>query len=201
MTRWQGEIVESRSTELVAQSYDHREAPPFGSLICSTVSEGLTVYAIVYQVATTGIDPGARPVVRGHTGLRDQAIYDANPDLSQVLRTDVSALLVGYQDGPTLRQVMPPVPPPLHWSTYECHADECRRFAAQTAYLRTLVNALTVPVDELIGAHLRLMAEYADSGDAYLLRAGRELAELLRTDYPRLRSIIERVNPRVTGVY
>jgi hypothetical protein len=163
------------------------------------VAEGLTVYAIVYQVATAGIDPGARPVVRGHTGLRDQAIYDANPDLSQVLRTDVSALLVGYHDGPVLRQVLPPIPPPLHWSVYECDPDACRSFGSGTAYLRTLVNALNAPTDELIGAHLRLMAECAASDDEYLLRAGRELAELLRADYPRLRSIIERVNPRMSG--
>jgi hypothetical protein len=200
MSAWQGEIVESRSTEIVAQSYDHREAPPFGSLLCSTMADGLTVYAVVYQVATAGIDPGARPVVRGHTGLRDEAIYDANPDLSHVLRTDISALLVGYHDGPVLRQVLPPVPPPLHWTVYECDAEVCRSFAADTTYLRSLVSAPQVPADELIAAHVRLMDSYADAGDAYLVRAGRELAELLRTDYPRLKAIIERVKPRVSGV-
>ncbi|HEX3244261.1 MAG TPA: hypothetical protein VHX16_02545 [Chloroflexota bacterium] len=200
MTGWQGEIVESRSTELVAQSYDHRLAPPFGSLLCSTVAEGLSIYGVVYEVATTGIDPGARPVVRGHAGLRDQAIYDANPDLSQVLRTDVSALLVGFHEGSVLRQVLPPTPPPLHWTVFECEADACREFGADTAYLRSLVDAAQVPADELIGAHVRLMHSYAGPGDAYLMRAGRELAELLRSDYPRLRSIIDRVRPRASQV-
>ncbi|MFN0070061.1 MAG: hypothetical protein ACKVVP_01055 [Chloroflexota bacterium] len=200
MSGWQGEIVESRSTELVAQSYEQGAAPPFGSLLCSTVAEGLTLYAVVYQVCTTGIDPGSRPVVRGQPGLRDKAIYDANPDLSQVLRTDIAALLVGYHEGPLLRQVIPPLPPPLHWTAYECEPEVCREFGTDTAYLRTLVDATQAPADELIGAHVRLMDAYAEPGDAYLLRAGRELAELLRSDYPRLRSIVERVRPRGLGV-
>ena len=194
MSCWQGEIVETCSTGFVAQAYDHRSVPPFGALLCSTV-ERRTIYAVVYQVATTGIDPGSWPVVRGHTGLRDQAIYDANPDLAQVLRTDVSALIVGFHDGPMLLQVLPPDPPPLHWTVYECDAEICRAFGADTAYLRSLVDAVQAPSDELIGAHVRLMDSYAGAGDAYLPRAGRELAELLRSDYQRLRSIIERVRP------
>lgn len=195
MTVWQGEIVETSSTEMVAQSYEQGAAPPFGSLLCSTVGEGYTVYAVVYDVRTAGIDPGARPVLRGQPGLRDQAIYDENPDLSQVLRTDVSALYVGYQRGPSVWPVIPPTPPPLHWSVYECEAPEARRFGERTAYLRTLVAAAQASSDELIGAHVRLMAGHAAVGDDYLLRAGRELAELLRADYPRLRSILDRLRP------
>jgi hypothetical protein len=163
------------------------------------VTSDLTVFAVVHDVRTTGIDPGARPVVRGTAGMRDQAIYDANPDLGQVLRTDVSALLVGYQQRNDILQVVPPSPPPLHWSAYECDADICREFCSSTGYLRTLVESPSSAVDELIGAHVRLMDRYAEPGDAFLLRAGRELADLLRADYPRLRSIVERIRPRGVG--
>ena len=156
MSTWQGEIVETSSVNLVAQSYHHDSLPPFGSLLCCTVTSDLTVFAVVHDVRTTGIDPGARPVVRGTAGMRDQAIYDANPDLGQVLRTDVSALLVGYQQRNDILQVVPPSPPPLHWSAYECDADICREFCSSTGYLRTLVESPSSAVDELIGAHVQI---------------------------------------------
>lgn len=196
MNRPIGEIVDSRSTEIVAQCFEHGSPPPFGGMVAVRLDAGVTLYGVIHEVRTSGIDPGSRPIVRGRDGLRDQAIYDANPDLAQVLRTELAALLVGYRDGGTIERVLPPAPPPLHWSVYECPTDDARAFAQDCSYLERLL-AVTLPaVDELVAAHIRLLDACALPGDEYLLRAGRTLADLLRNDYGRLRAILDRVRPR-----
>jgi hypothetical protein len=196
MKSWMGEIVEASSRDFIAQSYLHGQAPVFGGLVRTTLADGCTIFGVVYDVRTTGVDPGSRPVVRGANGLRDQAIYDANPDLAQVLRTDVSALTLGFRSDGVMHHVLPPLPPSLHWSVCECTEAECRDFTVRTSYLRTLVDAMMIPADEVIGAHLRQASDASIPGDDFIMRAGRELAELLRMDYPRLRGIIDRARPR-----
>jgi hypothetical protein len=59
-------------------------------------------------------------------------------------------------------------------------------------FLQIILNGPEVPVDELLAANLRYAAaSYRDPGE-FLQRAGRELAQLLRTEYPRLAGILRR---------
>jgi hypothetical protein len=59
-------------------------------------------------------------------------------------------------------------------------------------YLQALLNATDVAVDELVAANLRCIASNHDSAQDLLQEAGRELAQLLRADYPRLSGILRR---------
>jgi len=47
-----------------------------------------------------------------------------------------------------------------------------------------------VPVDALLAANVRLAREARPSDPGFTLQAGRELATLLKHDYPRLTSIL-----------
>lgn len=191
-----GEIIDTSLEQFVAQACEHGVGPPFGSLVAVTdLPSGETLYGLVHEVRTVGVDPGARPVMRGREGVRDQAIYDENPDLDQVLRTEFSALLVGFRRGGQVFHILPSAPAPLHWSVHVCPADEVRAFSAQCHYLRRLLDAPGVPADELVAANVRLVAGLSRAGDDFLLRAARELADLLRDDYPRLRGIVDRIRP------
>jgi hypothetical protein len=67
-----------------------------------------------------------------------------------------------------------------------------RRFAAELDYLQALLNAPDVPVDELLAANLRYAAACQREPSQFLHTAGRELAQLLRADYPRLTAILRR---------
>src|SRR3954465_4695196 len=112
-----GEIIESSTTELLAQACELGRAPAFGSLVKVEWGPGAQ-YGLVRNVRTGALDPGAQAVMRGRGEVRDQAIYRENPDLEAVLRTDFSAVIVGFSEGGELRQYLPPHPPALHWSVY-----------------------------------------------------------------------------------
>jgi hypothetical protein len=192
-----GEVVESSTTEFLAQACELDSAPPFGAFVEVATEDGLTIYGVVALVQTAGIDPGSRAIMRGHGDVRDERIYQENPDLPLVLRTTFRALVVGFSDGDDggsrLYQFLPPRPPRLHYSVSECAPETVRTFAnTGLDYLVAMLNATDVPADELLAANLRYTAaQYQDSGE-FLQLAGRELAQLLRADYARLTVILRR---------
>jgi hypothetical protein len=187
-----GEIVESATTEFLAQTVELDSAPPFGAFVEVATDDNLTIYAVVAHVQTAGIDPGSRAIMRGHGDVRDERIYQENPDLPLVLRTTFRALVVGFADGQRHHQFLPPRPPRLHYSVFTCPPETVRTLAASLDYLQALLNAVEVPVDELLAANLRYTAaQFRDSAE-FLNLAGRELAQLLRADYARLTSILRR---------
>jgi hypothetical protein len=187
-----GELIETSTTELVAQACELGVAPAFGSLVRVGAPNG-DIFGLVYAVRTGGVDPGAQAVLRGHGGVRDAAIYRENPDLNAVLRTSFSALVVGFCDNGALRQYLPPHPAPLHWSVYECPDAQLAEFTHQLDYLRSILTASAAPIDELAAANLRLARQARPFEPTFALRAGRELARLLADDYGRLSSILRRI--------
>jgi hypothetical protein len=191
--RFIGEIVESGTTEFLAQTLELDSAPPFGAFV-EVVDEAVTVYGVVAHVQTAGIDPGSRAIMRGHGDVRDGRIYQENPDLPLVLRTTFRALVVGFGEGSRVYQFLPPRPPRLHYSVLTSPPRTIRAFTETSLdYLQALLNASEVAVDELLAANLRYAAAHVSGdGSEFLQQAGRELAQLLRADYARLTSILRR---------
>jgi hypothetical protein len=195
-----GEIVEASTTEFLAQTVELDSAPPFGAFVEVATDDMLTIYAVVVHVQTEGIDPGSRAIMRGHDDVRDDRIYQENPDLPLVLRTTFRGLVVGFAEAGRLHQFLPPRPPRLHYSVFTCPSETVRDFSSTSLdYLQALLTAAEVPVDELLAANLRYTAaQYGDGAD-FLQQAGRELAQLLRADYARLTAILRRcLAPDVT---
>jgi len=184
-----GEVVDTSVADFVAQACQFGKAPHFGSMVRVTVPER-TIYGVVYAIHSGSLEPGGRPVLRGRDGLRDRAIYDANPDLEQLLRTEFSALIVGFEERGALRMYLPPSPPPLHWSVVECGDAEVARLTERLDYLRTILAAPDAPVDALLAANIRIVRDVRTSEPGFAVRAGRELATLLKHDYPRLTAIL-----------
>lgn len=188
-----GEVIEASTTEFLAQAVELDCAPPFGAFVEVAAEDGLTTFGVVAHVQTAGIDPGSRAIMRGHGDVRDERIYQENPDLPLVLRTTFRALVVGFNEGQVLRQFLPPRPPRLHYSVFGCPPATVREFTAEGLdYLQALLNAAEVPVDELLAANLRYTASVCGHQSEFLQEAGRELAQLLRADYPRLTGILRR---------
>ena len=131
--------------------------------------------------------------MRGHGDVRDERIYQENPDLPLVLRTTFRALVVGFLDGHELYQFLPPRPPRLHYSVSICAPETVRTFASTGLdYLVAMLNAADAPADELLAANLRYTSACYRDGGEFLNLAGRELAQLLRADYARLTAILRR---------
>jgi hypothetical protein len=184
-----GEIVDTSVADFMAQACQLNVAPPFGGFVKVTIPER-TIFAVVYAIHTGSLEPGGRPVLRGRDGMRDKAIFDENPDLEQLLRTEFSALIVGYQEGSAFRGYLPPSPPPLHWSVVECDQAEIARLTTRLDYFRTILSASNAPVDALLAANVRLAGAASEDDVEFRIRAGRELATLLMYDYPRLTAIL-----------
>jgi hypothetical protein len=184
-----GEIVDTAVAEFTAQACELDKAPPFGSFVKVTVPER-TVYGVVYAIHTGSLEPGGRAVLRGRDGMRDREIFDQNPDLEQLLRTEFSALIIGFAEGSALRTYLPPSPPSLHWSVVECDPAETAALTTRLDYFRTILSASDAPVDALLAANIRLAGAAHLDETTFRLRAGRELATLLKHDYPRLTAIL-----------
>ncbi|HEY7067696.1 MAG TPA: hypothetical protein VII06_39940, partial [Chloroflexota bacterium] len=155
------------------------------------------LFAVVAETRTASLEAGGRPIARGHEDVVDAAIYRENPDLEHVLRTEFKALLVGFRSGAAIRQHLPPLPAPLHYSVYVCTPPEVVAFTARLDFLRTLLAAPPGLADELAAACARAAAAARGGAEdeAFLLRVGRELAVLLRDDYDRLTAVLRRLRP------
>jgi len=187
-----GEVIEASTTEFVTQCYELYQLPPLGSLV-KTRDQEVELYGIVYYAATTSIEPGRRPIARGKDEDSEEAIYRSNPQLLKLLRSEFSALVVGYKDE-KLYHYLPPQPTRIHSFVYLCSPDEVKEFGKSFDFLNMLINAhLPVPIDELIAASLRQMSEVYEDRQAFLVAAGKELAILLSGEFNQLKAILGRI--------
>lgn len=196
-----GEVIESTTTSFTAGAYELLQAPPFGALVRAQArAQDAAVYGLVYDIRTGSKEPGGRALVRGRTysgrELFDAEIYHEHPDLAEVLQTEFSAITVGFVEHDRVQQYLPPQPPPVHYSVYECAPAELERFTESSDFFRTLLFAYQIPSDELLSAVIRAAARArARDERGYLVRAGREVASLLKDDYDRLTAILRRIRP------
>ncbi len=188
-----GEVVAASTAEFVAQSYELYELPPLGSLV-KTTGLPAELYGIVYNAATTSLDPGRRPIARGKDEPSEEAIYQSNPQLLKLLKSEFSTLVVGHKQGDKLYHYLPPQPARIHGFVYLCSPEEVREFSQSFAFLNILLNThLPVLVDEIVAACLRQMSQVHEDRHAFLVAAGKELAVLLGGELNHLKAILGRI--------
>jgi hypothetical protein len=188
-----GEIIEASTAAFTAQCYELYELPPLGSRVKTKDGE-LDIYGIVHHATTGSLEPGRRPIARGKDEDSEEAIYQSSPQLSKLLRSEFSALVVGHKTGDNINQYLPPGPARLHGFVYQCSADEIKEFGRSLAFLNMLVSAhLPVAVDEIVPAALRLMSQSQEDPRAFLVAAGKELAVMLGGQFNQLRAILGRL--------
>src|SRR4030042_687582 len=86
------EVIEASTTEFVAQCYELYQLPPLGSLV-KTIDAPVELYGIVYNATTASIEPGRPPTARGKDEKDEAAIYQSNPQLLKLLRSEFTALV------------------------------------------------------------------------------------------------------------
>ena len=184
------EVIEAATTRFTAQCYELYELPPLGGLVRTG-----DIYGIVCHAETAGMEPGRRPIARGKEEATEEAVYDASPQLLKLLRSEFTASVVGYKAGEKIYQYLPPQPARIHGFVYLCQPEETREFSGSLDFLNSLLNASPViPPEELIAATLRQMAGAQDDPRAFLVAAGKELANLLSDDFTRLKNILGRLS-------
>jgi hypothetical protein len=193
-----GEIIEAATGGFTVQSYELYKLPALGSLVKTRLETGggqaIDIYGIVYNAATTGIEPGRRPIARGKDEATEDGIYASSPQLMKLLKSEFSALVAGYKKDSKVRRYLPPQTARLHGFVYQCSIDEVREFSRSLSFLNILTTArVEIPVEELIAAAIRNMAEVQDDRRAFLVAAGKELATLLCGQYQQLRVLLGRL--------
>ncbi len=187
------EVIEASSAEFVAQCYKLGQAPFFGTLVKAR-DGNCEIHGIVYNVETGSLDPGRRVVARGEEMETEDEIFRTNPQLEKLLTTTFQVLIVGYREGDNLYHYLPPKPVPIHSFVYTCQPEEVEAFTQSLNFLSLLIDArLSIPVDEIIAACLRSASRAYPDSEAFLIRAGRVLVQLLGGDSNRLNSILKRV--------
>jgi len=187
-----GEVIQACTTDFVAQCYELYQTPSLGTLVRAGE---LPVYGIVYRAETTSIEPGRRPIARGKDEASEEDIYRTSPQLMRLMRSEFSVLAAGYREGDKLHRYLPPQPVQVHAFVYISPPEEVKEFAASFDFLPLLLNNSRIPVDsgELTAAALRAMSRVQDDPHAFLVAAGKELTQLLRGDYVRLRTVLGRL--------
>ena len=188
-----GEIIEASTAEFTAQCYELYQSPPLGSLVRIGNSSEAS-YGIIYHATTTSLEPGRRPIARGKDEASEEAIYQSSPQLAKLLRSEFSALVVGYRDGDTLRHYLPPQPARIHSFVYQCPSEEIKEFSQSMAFLNILLShPLPLPTEEIIAACLRRISQVHEDPHAFLVATGRDLAILLGGEFKQLKFILDKV--------
>ena len=121
-------------------------------------------------------------------------MYESSPQLTKLLRSEFTAVVVGYKDSDRLYQYLPPNPARIHGFVYLCQPEEVREFSQSFGFLNILTNTtLPIPADELIAATLRQMSQTHEDSRSFLVAGGKELANLLSSDFIRLKNILGRL--------
>jgi len=187
------EVIEASSAEFTAQCYKLDQSPPLGSLVKTQDKLG-EIYGVVYNIETHSLEPGRRVVARGENLEAEEEIFAANPQLSRLLTTDFRVLVVGHVEGKSWHHYLPPKPASIHSFVYTCQLEEVRAFTRSLDFLSLIVNArIPVPVDEVTGACLRYASQAHQDPNAFLVKAGKELACMLSGDVQRLNSLLKRL--------
>ena len=186
-----GEVIEASTRGFMAQCYCLYDAPQLGSLV--RTAGDAPVYGVVYDVSTHSIDPGRRPIAMGEDEETEEGVYQSNPQLAQLLRTEVSVLAVGHDADGLTWPGLPPSPPRIHAFVYRCSNQEAVHFTSDLGFLPLLLDGGMPAADQVTATFLKTASQAHEDGQAFLLKAGRELASLLSGQMPRLNTILRRL--------
>jgi hypothetical protein len=165
--------------------------PAFGVLVSAVSPAGTgTIYGLIYDVCV-GDDPFVRQLAT--VDLPEEVVRDQRENRQMPI--EVSVLAVGHREGGKIRQCLPPQPPVTLDLLHQCGSQEVVVFTRQFDYLRLVLEADGVPVDELLAANLQMAAEARPKSERgeFLVAAGRELVRLMRGDVARLEGIVRRI--------
>ncbi|HEY9680208.1 MAG TPA: hypothetical protein V6C86_01290 [Oculatellaceae cyanobacterium] len=193
------EVLSSTITSVIAQTNPQQELdislrPRFGSfLTVATNDSDIRIFAVVYNVVTGAPDSVHKPVAMGLT--RDE-LRAEQPHIFSLLRTEIHAAIVGYEQNGNIFQHLPPHPPDVHDFVYLSTQDEIIELTADFDFLRLLLHVSAVPADELLAATVREAQRAAAYPEPFLVAAGQALSKLLQNDYDRLVALLRKIRPQ-----
>jgi hypothetical protein len=166
------------------------DAPSFGALVRVPLEHDYQIYGLIHDIHID--DDGL--VQQLVTAENIDASIIADNRLNRNVPLEISVLAVGYRQDGRIYHMLPPRPPLSLDIIYLCEPEELCQFTATGSfgYLRHVLRASDLAVDELLAAHL-LQARQAHSqagNPNWSGQATQELITLLRDDYPTLMNLL-----------
>ncbi|OAI44480.1 hypothetical protein AYO38_02125 [bacterium SCGC AG-212-C10] len=186
-------VVEASLRQFQGAYSGYVEAPlRLGQLVA--VRDGpATVFGVVVDAESGPEDPTRPLEARGAPGQLSSDVMDDEPELRLLLRTRISVVTCGFVEGERVRATLPPTPPPLLGQVEPATDDETVRLCSDGSFLGQLV-AIPACDDAVIAATIRSAAtSFGIEARPFLVRAGKELARLLKAEPSRLTTILRGV--------
>jgi hypothetical protein len=170
------------------------EWPVFGTFCRAEAQQGHSrVIGLIYDLSIED-DELARQLAATESLSPEQL---ADSQVNRQVPVEYRALAVGYRNGERFVQSLPPQPPLTLAPVYHLSDADVRKFTTQLEFLKLVVAAQEIPVDDLLAAALRTAAAARPESErrAYLLEAAAECARLVGRDLTRLESLVRSLRP------
>jgi hypothetical protein len=186
-----GRLLRAGNTGFVAGcQVSQEQIPALGVLVQVPLASSTNIYGLVYDIHIDD-DGLVRQLI---TAGEIQEAVIADNRLNRNVPLEVSVLAVGYRQADRIYHLLPPRPPLSLDSIYLCSDEEICRFTptGRLGYLRHILRARDLPVDELLAVHLLQAGRaHRQAGEfEWVEQATQELIILLRDDYATLMNVL-----------
>lgn len=189
-------MIETSTVRIWAECDVLNALPRLGSVVEVTTGAAGTILAIVSYAETAGLDSTRRAIRRGSNEVRDAEIYRRHPELERVLRSTFESVPVAVRQGASLTCVVPPVPPPLHYSVEPASTDSVLALTDRLDYLPMLARySSEVPAEQVVIAHIRETFELRGHDDPWLEQAAAAVGRIYSQQYDLLLPVLEAIDP------
>ncbi|MBN1667546.1 MAG: hypothetical protein JW862_10675 [Anaerolineales bacterium] len=173
------------------------DAPAFGGLVRIPLADGSQIYGLIHDIRVED-DDLVRQLVTTEN-VDDTIIADNR--VNRNVPVEISAIVVGFQQGDTIRHMLPPRPALSLDMIYLCNDEELVRFtsAGRFGYFRHILRAEQIPTGELLAAHIGNVYQAGQDRD-WVIRAARELINLLRSEHDTLMSVLGALSDAVPEI-
>lgn len=191
-----GEVIETSTVRIWAECDELNALPRLGTVVEVSTADLGTILAIVSYAETAGLDSTRRAIRRGSNELRDAEIYRRHPELARVLRSTFESVPVAYRRDSALTCVVPPVPPPLHYSVVPAPPEAVFDLTERLDYLPMLArHSGDVPAEQVVIAHIRETFEVRGRDELWLERAAASIGHIYARQYDLLLPVLEAIDP------
>ena len=194
-----GEVIAANTGGFVAEAQLLHAPPALGSIAVIRDS-GVDTLAFVTSAETAPKDAGRRPTARGGDYDTEDEFYERHPEISRLIRTTFSAVIVAHRADGQLYAYLPPRPPRLHAFVYPGGVDDIANLASDALTLQNIAAAQMDATNEFLPAAIRTLASVTGSErgqDEYLRETGRRLVHIMRDDMRGLQTVLAKIRPGV----
>ena len=173
------------------------EVPLFGSFVKAPIQkQRADAIGLIYDIVVED-DQFVRQMIASAERMADEDFeaYLQDQRTNRQVPIEVSVLTVGYRSNSHYIYSLPPQPPITLDKVHYCTDEEIREFTGRFDYLRLILEAPDLPVDELLAVSLLKAAQVQPDRARFLAQGGRELAKLLSRDLTRLENLLRRIRP------